>query len=542
VLGLDFRGDGQLLATANEDHQAQLWDVGSRQRRAVLSGHSQAVRKAVFSPDGRLLATSSDDHTARLWDVDSQRQRQVLRGHRDKVRGLSFSPDGQLLATASDDHELRIWKVQTGDGRLLGRHPARVYQVDFHPTGNFVGAPCSDGTARIWNIHNRQYTVLRGHQSEANVLAFSPDGKLAATASDDSTVRVWDVAQARPYWRAPVVFGSPPWLLTHQGWLRLDEHSAENDAQLPLSGGPEFLGPEARQALVTQARLAIAAPPVDRPTHLCVHTYDDTVQLWDLPRDRVLLQQQVPELERLYPHPLGCIGVAGRTVRFFRRTGVFDDIDIQTPVTTSTDQRGVAVVAADHLIVVGQSGAVLSRYRGEKGMTAAVRAPPETKQPNVFFLGYRDGTIERIVIDSALQQPRRRASFDDVPASAVLRMLVGPMNTLIVGYANGFVGIWDHHTAKRLDYLRLHGSVVHLLLREARLYAASELGSHLVWDLRVLQQPYCQLMQEVWKRVPVIWQHGRPAASPPPVSHRCWGHAARGVGSADRRATAGSVD
>ncbi|MGH8574329.1 MAG: WD40 repeat domain-containing protein, partial [Gammaproteobacteria bacterium] len=39
-----------------------------------LTGHTDHVYKAAFSPDGRTLATASSDNTARLWDISNPRQ------------------------------------------------------------------------------------------------------------------------------------------------------------------------------------------------------------------------------------------------------------------------------------------------------------------------------------------------------------------------------------------------------------------------------------------------------------------------------------
>jgi len=91
----------------------------------------------------------------------------------------------------------------------------------------------------------------------------------------------------------------------------------------------------------------------------------------------------------------------------------------------------------------------------------------------------------------------------------------------VVGYANGLLGIWDLESGKRLHHARLHGQLAHLLLEGGRLHAATELGSHLVWDLRVLGQDYCELMREIWTAVPVVWESGQPVLRPPPTDHAC---------------------
>ncbi len=51
----------------------------------VLSGHTDRVFGAAFSPDGTRIVTASLDKTARIWDARTGAQLAVLSGHGDRV-------------------------------------------------------------------------------------------------------------------------------------------------------------------------------------------------------------------------------------------------------------------------------------------------------------------------------------------------------------------------------------------------------------------------------------------------------------------------
>ena len=66
-----------------------------------------------MAPDGQLLASASDDHTVKLWHLQSCRLISTLSLHTDEAWSVAFSPDGSTLVTGGKDAVLGVWSLPT---------------------------------------------------------------------------------------------------------------------------------------------------------------------------------------------------------------------------------------------------------------------------------------------------------------------------------------------------------------------------------------------------------------------------------------------
>ncbi|MBW2527488.1 MAG: WD40 repeat domain-containing protein [Deltaproteobacteria bacterium] len=519
VRAVAFSPNGRLIASTGYDRTVRLWSVRAGVAIRVMQGHTDRVDAIAFNRTGRRLVTGGWDRTVRLWDIGRGRTRELFEGHQAGVTDVSFSPDSDFLASSSADGTVRLWDLDGEESTVLSRQPGRVHSVAYHPSGKRLGTAGSDGIVRIWDVATKQVTELRGHRNELNAIHFSKDGRLVATSSNDGTPRLWRADTGRPHWRAPALLGQPARLLTHRGWLALEDGS---QAEVADAGW--------RKALEEGARYASQSA---RGQLLCLQSFDAGVALWDLGQDAKLVESTDLRADQVLAFGSGCVVRAKDEVWLLTRAGAKTELQVAGAPTalgwsgasspgadTASPSDGGSAAVGEILVAAGgevlrfdQSGKVRQRHT----VVAGVSALAMTR--SYLVLGYPDGSLEMLPAAPGVAKPT--FSFAGVPASPVLRIVEGPAHTLIAGYGNGLLGIWDQQDGSRLGHDRLHGPVVHLHLEAGKVYAATDLGSFLRWDLSAFGDDRCALLQQIWQQVPIVWERGHAVVRPPADDHPC---------------------
>jgi WD40 repeat protein len=124
----------------------------------TLAGHRGAVMAIASSPDGNTWLTASQDRTARLWNIDGEATLPPLSGHTNWVSAAAFSPvtptdpaGGALILTGSYDNTAKLWNYTGGMMRSFSGHAGWVTSVAFSPDSEYVLTGSADNTAKIWN-------------------------------------------------------------------------------------------------------------------------------------------------------------------------------------------------------------------------------------------------------------------------------------------------------------------------------------------------------------------------------------------------------
>ncbi|MFH0902056.1 MAG: protein kinase [Pseudomonadota bacterium] len=515
--------DGSFLASSGANGVIQLWDAQSRSAIGKLQARAATLLSIAASPDGSLIAASAKTGALYVWRRADSRIVAELRGHQGDTWGVSFSGDGRSLFSGGQDGTIRRWDLESRVGSEMARFGKSVRRLELSSDGTLLGAPSDDGTVRLLDVASTETkAVLPRHRGGAGVIRFNPGTTVAATADAEGTVRTWQVATGRPYWRAPLMLHSPPRILTHLGWARLD-----GKREQPVGHGTMEAW---RQVAAAGARIAVHS--IDGSL-LCLASYEDELQLWNMAVDQLVFSQGVKTITQVAATTHGCLVLAaGRALSVNGTIGSpteqrgRDTIppagairELAHGVSALAFQDGRILLATDggQALVLDESGSELARVGVERG----VRALGAADGGRLLVVGYDAGDIELFPIDPSATRPP--FSFEETLPSSVERIGEGPRQTLVVGYSSGDLGIWSMETGKRLRHFKLHGPIVHLFVDSdaASLFVATETGDYQSIGLSSLYQDYCELLDDIWGRVPVAWHAGMPVSAPSPPLHPC---------------------
>jgi WD40 repeat protein len=115
--------DGALIAFHTKANEAVVWDTHTRTRRAVVpcALWGEGYFAFAISPDKRLMAVANNNQPAQIWDIAAGRPLTgLLYGHVAGIDRVSFSPDNRLLVTYCADRTAKVWSVETGQEVLSG--------------------------------------------------------------------------------------------------------------------------------------------------------------------------------------------------------------------------------------------------------------------------------------------------------------------------------------------------------------------------------------------------------------------------------------
>ncbi|MBN2360870.1 MAG: hypothetical protein JXR83_15550, partial [Deltaproteobacteria bacterium] len=246
----------------------------------------------------------------------------------------------------------------------------------------------------------------------------------------------------------------------------------------------------------------------------CIQQTDDSLVVMDDAHERAVTMKTIDDATAVFALPAACAFNGKAGARLVDSTGAIKTLCANA---TAFGRQGAALLVAcgDRVRWFDGAGNEIASNAREIGNDVTALAADD----RWLLVGHKNGEINIVPLVAGL--PAVSHLLDQTRPSEVTKLIVGPMNTLIAGQLDGNVSIWDLQSGALLERVMLHGAVEHLLLDDKKLYAVSELGDPEVWDLGVLYLSRCELLQQVWSKVPSVWQEGRSVVRAPTAIGEC---------------------
>ena len=115
VLGVGWKGDGKLRASAGADNVVKVWDFEKGEQVRTIPGHGKQITGLVFIGKTPQFATCSGDQTVRFWNVDNGGNIRNFGGAaNDYLYALGVSPDGSVVASGGEEGVVRLYNGTNG--------------------------------------------------------------------------------------------------------------------------------------------------------------------------------------------------------------------------------------------------------------------------------------------------------------------------------------------------------------------------------------------------------------------------------------------
>jgi serine/threonine protein kinase/WD40 repeat protein len=189
---------GENVYAVDGDYVLHEWDSTTGE---IIGTHDAVGVITVYdiSPDGEWIATDEENIDTRMIEIlsiEDGSRRALLTGHTDPVISAKFSPDGERLVTSSWDGTTRVWDADTGEELHHYSQPSTLLESGFipgmdHPFAGHIFSVTDNGLINLWSTAEAP-PQFRGHTQLINTGWMSADGQQLATGAWDGNVILWD--------------------------------------------------------------------------------------------------------------------------------------------------------------------------------------------------------------------------------------------------------------------------------------------------------------------------------------------------------------
>jgi WD40 repeat protein len=284
--------DDAIIISASHDNHIKQWSIEQYEeirvlQSRVLSGHTDSVLSARFSPNGETIVTASRDRTARLWKAENGVElRELSEGHSFLASSVAYFPSGKLMATAAVDNTLRIWDINSSTQKRVLHNTGRAATFAISSDGKWIVTGGNKSVAQVWDAQKSDtpLLVLKGHKSEVTAVAISADSQWIATGDARGRVKLWNAKTGQLQFQ----MNNHSRKITGALFLADDNRLLTSSADNSIAQWDTKTGKEMPQRLLkhTDGVASMALRPVGR--QIITGSFDGWVRVFDIDTAAVL--------------------------------------------------------------------------------------------------------------------------------------------------------------------------------------------------------------------------------------------------------------
>lgn len=374
-----------------------------------VDGHNMAITALSHHAEYGAFLTASYDGTLRLWDTDTGIFTKLPHQHSNYLRTAQFSPTNpNEFASAGDELELVVW-TQTANSEWNRRTilPALdwIYQLAWAPDGKSIVCGDRRGVLRqvsIYDDKNETFSYSSHHKAPVCQLLWTLSGSHFVSADENGKICVWPAYRTNPLHTLDL--SSPVktlvWLHNGDYMIAICEHALYRFETSTL----------------------ISSSPINPESHCIIHNTSASESI------SYAAAFRRPEEDLL--------------ALFYQNAVVLFSF-------SDKDEQSVPNIL---------SSLDLTSYQLAKTLCAQW-----DKNGNELLFGCRDGAFCRITVDTAeLSRDRMALSFISTHYCHTARCSAWSSDNqrLAVGYADGYVRIWDVEKRRCINGFPCHSDSV----------------------------------------------------------------------------------
>ena len=193
--------DGQRLVTSGTDSQIVIWDPATLVPVQAIA-HNVPLHRGTLLTGDKLFAAGDVTGRIGIWDLASKQRLRLFSGHTGHVFDVAAAADGEILASAAEDDTIRFWSA-TGRVRapiewmkFIDQGASSAFGADWNrfrgPVGNSVASQSVHPAEWAEDSHVAWKVKIPGRGWSQPVLAGDRVFVTTAVAEDEEKPKRYD--------------------------------------------------------------------------------------------------------------------------------------------------------------------------------------------------------------------------------------------------------------------------------------------------------------------------------------------------------------